>query len=1331
MNQERSGTGKGVGSSKDVPEQRDINGHEINAQGEVSASSSPQQPVSGDKQSILLGNLDTTVSEELLSSTLDSVSDMVFLHDAEYSILHANQAYIQRAGLSLEEMTGKPYWEVFPQGDGPLPGCRHAREQGEGQETDEVELETGEIFLSRNFAIADNKGHYHHSLHVLVDITKQHHIQAERDLLSEALRQAAEGAAIFDSELNITYVNPAFCRILQRQSEELIGQNMSTFIPEEQSHRIPVIRETVESNGVWSGEGLFEAADGSLIPMYFTASKIQDKKGSKMGYVGTYLDLRELNMARSHLNALRGIIEDLSTEMDIESLGMKAIRAVMRLTGAKICGVSLLDEDSPTLRYKWLLGEPEELAETMANISIPMDRGVTGSVIRSGRAEIVHDYSHWQQAIQKFTSLSVQSTLSAPIKIGTEVIGVLSVADLYDPWAYQEADIPLVEAVARQVGVAVQRQRLMDKTKRSEAQYRGLVELSPEGIVVHNSDGRIQFANTAAADLMKFDDHSEMVGVSIFEFVLPEYHEQMRTFIEEMLSSGSHSPRVEQVFVDSCGNAVNVEVSATPVLYDDSISILEIFRDVTERKQKELELKLKDNAIASCINGIALSDLKGRLTYVNRSLLDMWGYESEDEVLGRHVVEFCPSTGEPTAALEAVLNTGGWHGEQLGKKKNGEHIDVQLTASLVRDNNGEPLHLFASFIDITEQKQSELDLKESEARLFESEARYRAVFEQAAESIVLIDSATADILEFNERAHENLGYTREEFANLNLNDIDVLESPAETIERTKKILATGGDVFETKHRTKNGDTRDMQISAKIVEIGEKPIILSLWEDITERKQSLDSMQRLSHALRTVGECNKILVHAVSETELLNDICDVLLRAGEYQLAWVGYIQEDEHKTLQTVAVRGEDGGFVGKLQIKCVDTTQVCCNIAKAYQLARPISVGDVLNDPSTLEYRNAAVERGYLSSIALPLKDDQRVFGILTIFANQPHVFDDEAVMLLEEMANDLAYGILAQRSHKERDQAQKALAESEERLRTIITREADGVIVLDEDYSVQFLNPAAKRLFGRDEAEIIGKDFGFPVVTTETTEINIIRPDASIAVAEMRVVETFWGGTPAYVVSIHDISERQLLETERKQSLEQRQAALVQTIRAIALAVEKRDPYTAGHQQRVAQLAGRIAGQLGLDEDRIEGIQLGGMIHDLGKIYIPSEILNRPGRLEPAEFEFIKTHPRVGYDIIKDIEFPWPVAEMVVQHHEMLDGSGYPKGLKGDEIILEARILTVADIVEAMSSHRPYRPALGIEAALGEIKKRRGSSLDAEVVDACVRVVEEKGFVFEGWKT
>jgi putative nucleotidyltransferase with HDIG domain len=210
-------------------------------------------------------------------------------------------------------------------------------------------------------------------------------------------------------------------------------------------------------------------------------------------------------------------------------------------------------------------------------------------------------------------------------------------------------------------------------------------------------------------------------------------------------------------------------------------------------------------------------------------------------------------------------------------------------------------------------------------------------------------------------------------------------------------------------------------------------------------------------------------------------------------------------------------------------------------------------------------------------------------------------------------------------------------------------------------------------------------------------------------------------------EVSERKKTQEELTQSLDRLQRALQSSINATAKMVELRDPYTATHQQKVARLAAAIAEEMGLSQTQVKYIEMAAIVHDIGKIYIPAEILSRTGKLTELEYEMMKTHVQGSYDILKTIDFPWPIARIVYQHHERMDGSGYPDGLKGEEILLEARIIALADTVEAMSAHRPYRPALGIEAALEEITRNKGRLYDSRVVKACVFLFQEKNFRFE----
>lgn len=210
-------------------------------------------------------------------------------------------------------------------------------------------------------------------------------------------------------------------------------------------------------------------------------------------------------------------------------------------------------------------------------------------------------------------------------------------------------------------------------------------------------------------------------------------------------------------------------------------------------------------------------------------------------------------------------------------------------------------------------------------------------------------------------------------------------------------------------------------------------------------------------------------------------------------------------------------------------------------------------------------------------------------------------------------------------------------------------------------------------------------------------------------------------------EIAERRQAEARLQQSYRKLQQNLDEIVQAMSSTVEERDPYTAGHQRRATSLATALAREMGLSSQAVKGLQMAGLIHDMGKISIPAEILSKPGRLNAAELQLIRRHPQVAFDILRRIDFPWPVGRIVLQHHERMDGSGYPQGLRGEEILLEARILSVADVVETIESHRPYRPGLGREEALQEIARHRGRLYDAAVVDACLRLFQEKNYQYQ----
>lgn len=327
-------------------------------------------------------------------------------------------------------------------------------------------------------------------------------------------------------------------------------------------------------------------------------------------------------------------------------------------------------------------------------------------------------------------------------------------------------------------------------------------------------------------------------------------------------------------------------------------------------------------------------------------------------------------------------------------------------------------------------------------------------------------------------------------------------------------------------------------------------------------------------------------------------------------------------------------------------------------------------------------------------------------------------------------------------RHQMERKVKDNENRVSTILNSIIDTVIVVDESGDIDYINAAASRMLNLPGEEILGKQIHDVVkLGTDPKEednaffpmsMNYIEFNNYLTAGGRRIPVDFTstplrmgnGKLSGAVLVVRDITQQVEYDRRIQESMDTLTRAMYGTIEAITKTVETRDPYTAGHQKKVADIAKEIAKDMGLNRDIIESVNLAGQIHDLGKIAIPSEILNKPGRINDIEFALIKTHSIMGYEIMKNIDFPWPIAEIVLQHHEKMDGTGYPNGLKGDNILIQARIIAVADVLEAMASHRPYRAALGLDAAFDELKKNAGTHFDPEVVASCIRLFKDKGF-------
>ena len=521
------------------------------------------------------------------------------------------------------------------------------------------------------------------------------------------------------------------------------------------------------------------------------------------------------------------------------------------------------------------------------------------------------------------------------------------------------------------------------------------------------------------------------------------------------------------------------------------------------------------------------------------------------------------------------------------------------------------------------EKNTEL-LAQTEA-LRQSEERYRLLFERAPDAIFAL-APTGAITSLNHAFETITGWPPAQWLGRPFQEIIHPDDQTRAGELFQLVLrGERAPPFELRVRTAAGGFRDVEFTGFSSQLsGGRIEVQGIGRDITERKQAEAAMQHANRALAALSAVNRNMVRATDENELLKAICQAIVEQRGYRMAWVGYVQQDEDKSIKIMAHadHDEEVDYLETLQLTWADTERGMGPSGRAIRSGITQLCQDIANDPQYSPWRDKALKFGYAANIALPLMDGSgKVFGILHVYAEEVNAFIPAEVDLMEQMSADLAFGVRNLRIRQQRD---NALAQNQ-------------------------------------------------------------------------------------------------------QQLVQLQDSLEDTVRAIATIVEMRDPYTSGHQVRVADLAEAIAKQMGLSDEQVHTIHLAGVLHDLGKIQIPAEILSKPGKITGIEYSLIKIHPQAGYDILKGINFPRPIAQMVLQHHERLDGSGYPQGLKGDDILLEARILAVADVVEAMFSHRPYRPGLGMEVALNEIINKRGIFYDPQVVDACLALFREQHYTFK----
>ena len=554
---------------------------------------------------------------------------------------------------------------------------------------------------------------------------------------------------------------------------------------------------------------------------------------------------------------------------------------------------------------------------------------------------------------------------------------------------------------------------------------------------------------------------------------------------------------------------------------------------------------------------------------------------------------------------ERALNEGAFRSELL--LPDGRCLELSFS-QMFQDGQLIGVSVFGK--DITERKAAAEALRQAEHK-------FREIFEEAPEGIFQI-SKEGRALALNPSGASLLGYASSEDGVAAIEDSahDAWFIPKERA-RYVEIVERDGQIhdFPCLFKRVDGTPVPVSISARKVcgADGQTLYYQGFIEDITEQKRLEAALKAKVREVQMLSEINSALLRAKTKEDLLLDYCRILVEVGGYRMAWVGFAENGPDKRIVPAAHYGHEDGYLNVIDVHWGDTERGNGPTGRSIKTGAVQVVEEIGSDPLMKPWHSEAAKRGYRSSIALPFSHSDGAMACLTAYGEMSSAWTESERKLMEQVAQDLGFGISTLR-----------------------------------------------------------------------------------------------------------------MEIAKNRYQEDLRVSLEETIQVIAGTVDQRDPYTAGHQRRVADLCTHIAAKMGLSEDCTLGLHLAASIHDLGKIGIPAELLSKPGRLSAPQFNLIKEHAQLGYEIIKNVHFPWPIGDIILQHHERLDGTGYPLKLKAEATLLESKVLAVADVVEAMSSHRPYRPALGIDVALDEILAKSGTLYDPEVAAACVRIFRENGYKF-----
>ncbi len=1179
-------------------------------------------------------------------------------------------------------------------------------------------------------------------------------VQAQNSLLETSnyleslITYANSPIIVWDPALKITRFNRAFEKLTGYSANEVLGQELSMLFPEaSRAESMSKIADTVIGEHWESIEIPILHKEGKVSIVLWNSANIYAEDGVMLlSTIAQGQDITERVQARQrllHLNlvlrSIRNVNQLLVREKNRDVLIQEICDTLTETRGCSTAWIMLLDEQG-----EFLDCAESGLGKGFTPLLKELKRGdfpacVKKALAQPGSVEITDPSSTCVDC--SITDIYTdKGRLSSCLKHGGKVYGTLSVSFGVDI-TIDEEELSLNKEVVGDIAFALHNFKLEENAKQAEQKLREsaefqktIFETTSLATAIIEEDTILSTVNKAFEKLSGYSKEDLEGKMRWTEFVAAEDLKRMKEYHQQRRIDSETTPKqYEFRFINKEGTARNI------LLYADMIpgtkksvaSLLDLTKQkLSEQALVESEQKFKWLYINAPIAYHILS-ADGIITDVNRRWCEVLKY-SKEEVIGKPIFNFIIEE-ERRAAKKSFKNK---KASQLNyiegskrkyRTKTGDIKTFKTYDFIILDKDNKTTSIQTTIEDITDR-----DLADEKLR--QSEEQYHSVVD---DSPGLIDRFLPDgtITFANQKSCKFFGKEYDELIGMNIQSTISVEDRESAMSNIASLTKESPvQTSENRVIRHDGEVRWMRWTDRALFDDDGQVISyqSFGEDITESKQTaqalreeqekaqkyLDIAEVIMLALNKKGEITLInkkgsQILGYEKDELLGrnwfDTCMPERKRKEvrqvYKKIMAGRTEFHEYHENPVLTRSGEERIIAWHNTALWVwdEDKRIIGTLSSGEDITERVRAEHLLNalNRAAVTMGAAQTQQDVFNTISKQLKQldiscmlfpiDKSQGKLFTKYVSYESSLINVAEKLIGVEHQDFSFPIDAVDIYRE------------------VVREKKILFTDNPEQTLQQIIPKlSKKLFPHiTKIMRVPKSIAAPLIVEgqvigmfSIQSNTLTREDIPIIKAFADQLSSAW-------------NKLELLQNLRK--------TVEGTIHTIAATVEVRDPYTAGHQKRVADLAAAIASEMGLASDQVEGIRMAGVIHDLGKIQVPAEILSKPGVLNELEFNIIKTHPQVGFDLLKEIEFPWPIAEIVLQHHEKMNGSGYPQGLKEDEIMIEARILAVADTVEAMSSHRPYRPALGLEKALAQIKQDKGTLFDPDVVDACLKIFKQ----------